>query len=82
MDYSNCYLVDVDDWKSFMNQQEDHNEELEREAEQTVIWRENYKEQKVKEVALFQENKALKKQIDQQHKELQEIKDKLKVLLN
>lgn len=68
MDYSDCYLIDENEWKTFMNHQEDHHEELEREAEETDFWK--------------QESKKLKDQMDQQHKELQEIKDKLKELLN
>tara|TARA_R110001592_G_scaffold7609_1_gene42340 strand:+ start:523 stop:1191 length:669 start_codon:yes stop_codon:yes gene_type:complete len=65
-DYEDCCLIDLNEWKSYWTQEDRHQEAIERMAEEV----EDYKK-------INQENKKLKQQMDQQHKELQEIKAKL-----
>ncbi len=55
---------------------------MERQEDELQRWRDNYNEEKETNASLFKENKALKEQMNQQHEELQEIKKKLKEILN
>ena len=74
MDYEDCCIIDNNEWKCYWTQEDNHNEQMEAYEEDLQTWKDNYKEEKEKNV-------ALKKQMDQQHEELQEIKKKLKELL-